>query len=368
MLQLRHRSSWLPFSADIDDLTVIKSKMLAQRKYAAPVLLVALLFFAAGTLLLVDVHHLKQLVLDKDAARVEDTIGLSIAADALQVCGGRAALIPLGEYYLCRALYLSDTCHKPCAALSYGVFDDPSADEFLGQRCVVDSYDPTIGRTTGPNPWSKSGGQFVNAGIGRRDGFNKLFQWKEVSIKSSVDHVLQGLGKSSGSTTPHKTVAALKMDIEGSEWDALEAALDKGVFDPPYAVQQVAMEVHIGASGGDMNHPDEKHSVNTWDVRKNRQIPAKTKVQRHLAILRRFLNKGYAVISLEAVGSVWNKHRYIEVESTRRPGEVLRVRSAYNIGLVSRKALADLQKAATGPTADIDVSQGCDSTWLSRLG
>ena len=50
-----------------------------------------------------------------------------------------------GGYPMCLGLHFRSECN----VLSFGIFDDPSFDQSMGSRgCRVDSYDPTINRTT----------------------------------------------------------------------------------------------------------------------------------------------------------------------------------------------------------------------------
>jgi hypothetical protein len=241
-----------------------------------------------------------------------------------------------GGYPVCLGLHSRSECN----VLSFGIFDDPSFDQSLGSRgCRVDSYDPTINRTTGPSPWAGHSSKFYGEGIGGRDGYNHRLRWNEVSIKTAIKRL---------QTTPGSSmVDIMKMDIEGSEWAALRVALDDGVFDSPITVKQIVMEVHIGTEGGDMSN-DIYDNVDTWDDNENVLIADPDGIVKQFMVLRDLRAKGYSLYFRRPVGSIWNRRRYVTVcidqtlggglhvsaAGVTCGGEVVRIRSAYDIGLI----------------------------------
>lgn len=274
--------------------------------------------------------HIYQISLDVRGFGAQQ-LGLETNGDAIKDCGtmlfSRGNANSVASYPICTTVFQRRDKAKPCNVLSFGIFDDPSFDVLFGRKgCRVDSYDPTIGKPTGSSPWAPFGSMFYNNSIGPANGINANFGWKEVSIAEAVQRI--------AGNPPTEPIHILKMDIEGSEWAALSSALSAGVFDPPYDIQQIIMEVHIGATGGDMSDPGVlgTSAARTWNPRTDQMISKHSDVSAHIAILRQLFDKGYRVIFRRPVGSVWNRERYIAL-----PESDFKVRGQYDIALVKTR-------------------------------
>ena len=272
--------------------------------------------------------HVFQIGLDAGGFGSEE-LGLSTDANAIKKCGAmlfsRGNPDSVASYPICTHVLEQRDKSKPCNVLSFGVFDDPSFESLFGAKgCRVDSYDPSIGKPTGPSPWApQHGSMFYNEGIGPTSDFNERFGWQEVSLMKAVHRVT--------GSPPTVPVHILKMDVEGAEWAALSAALDGGVFDPPYNIQQILVEVHFGATGADMSEPGETgtSAAHTWDTLADRMITDQSSIAAQIGVIRRLVAKGYRVTFRRSVGSVWNRERYVAI-----PGSGAKVRGQYDVALI----------------------------------
>jgi hypothetical protein len=105
-------------------------------------------------------------------------------------------------------------------------FDDDTSRMF---GCIVRSFDPSMSRV---NDHQRSKNvNFYKIGIGGSNTVNK-FKWKLNTLRS----ILQRFDETKA------TINYLKMDVESSEWPALEEMLATNVLD---RVKQLAMEIHV---------------------------------------------------------------------------------------------------------------------------
>jgi hypothetical protein len=120
---------------------------------------------------------------------------------------------------------------EPCLVYSFGINWDFSFDDAVSKRfqCTVRAYDPSMNNVTATlrrddNIW------FYKVGLG---GSNRQQKngWTIMTLKSIIDH-----NNDSG-----KIIDYMKIDIEGHEWDSLNAMLTDGILKN---VKQLAVEFH----------------------------------------------------------------------------------------------------------------------------
>ncbi|XP_060078866.1 uncharacterized protein LOC132558337 [Ylistrum balloti] len=118
---------------------------------------------------------------------------------------------------------------SPCIVYSFGIAGDWSFDDEISRiyGCEVHSFDPSIGKVDHQRSNKIS---FHNLGLwGKPKG--KLRKWNMMNLKE----IIEMLGHT------EKTIDIVKMDIEGSEWQAIPNMLATGVLKN---VRQLFFEFH----------------------------------------------------------------------------------------------------------------------------
>jgi len=140
-----------------------------------------------------------------------------------------------GGKWICGVSRLTQTDHK-CLVYSFGSNSESSFETQLskatGNQCEIHIFDPTTG--------AAPGGTFHSWGLSAKTGTTRLSrgstQAADYQVKTLRD-TMQALGHEK------RFIDVLKIDIEGSEWDAFEDILKE----PLDFVGQIQVELHIGA-------------------------------------------------------------------------------------------------------------------------
>ena len=145
----------------------------------------------------------------------------------LRLAGGRPGRRD-GSKLVCEDPPLAPRPHS-CLVYSFGVANDWSFDEAMSARgCEVHSFDPSLSRAEGP---TEHGTTFHRQGLSGDGNETNTNGWRLMTLKRTMERLGQA----------GRVLDYLKIDVEGAEWDWLEAA-DEAVL---RQVRQLAMEVHF---------------------------------------------------------------------------------------------------------------------------
>jgi len=146
-----------------------------------------------------------------------------------------------GQYPVCldNEMKPLSTNNRRCIVYSFGIKDDWSFDEALEKfGCEIFSFDPSISQADHDH---KAHIHFYKIGLSNLDYVNEN-NWKLMSL----DSIYRMLEPRHGA----HVIDYLKIDVEGSEWDALKQIIESGMLSK---VRQMAVEFHFPHKGDAMD-------------------------------------------------------------------------------------------------------------------
>ena len=145
-------------------------------------------------------------------------------------------------------------CQPPhCVVYSIGVGEDTSFDEAMIQKyspCAVYAFDPSLNRKTGADFGLGPNFHYFNIGVGDKDVGIVETEGGKWRWRDDPDYLPWSKMKLTTMMAMfnHTRVDVLKMDVEGSEWRALDAWLREVSSPHPrqIVVKQLLLEAHFG--------------------------------------------------------------------------------------------------------------------------
>jgi hypothetical protein len=137
-----------------------------------------------------------------------------------------------GQYPVCLDPQVKPTTNTKCLVYSFGINDNWSFDEFMEwYGCQVFSFDPSINKLDHEHSEDI---HFYNLGLGHESKAVDSNGWAIKTLDSIYKMLLPRHGAN--------IIDYLKMDIEWSEWKALQQIIDSGMLSK---VRQLSVEFHL---------------------------------------------------------------------------------------------------------------------------
>lgn len=143
-----------------------------------------------------------------------------------------------GDKFVCMDKMKESVQKGDCLVYSFGLSDDWSFEEAMaGLGCTVRAFDPTVDK---PDYVVDEQVVFKKLGLGVTSGTTQVLNSANRKVLvpvSTLEDVIKQYGEMD------KPINYLKVDVEGSEIDAIPKWLDSGVLKN---VQQIGIELHTG--------------------------------------------------------------------------------------------------------------------------
>jgi Methyltransferase domain len=156
----------------------------------------------------------------QNEAQVEIRIRNDICPDSKRFGRGNE-----GGWFVCDPKALTQA--KPCIVYSFGIKDDFSFDQAMHEMgCQIHGFDPSPYGLASKSSYEAIGGEYHSFGLGLPDAQVLVapFRWPGIGylrdrntdpwVLKRIPTIMKELG--------HSSMTYLKVDVEGSEWDAID--------------------------------------------------------------------------------------------------------------------------------------------------